>query len=77
VFNSPPAAVSCGANRLDIFALGTDISMYHKYWNGSVWGPSQTTWDDLGGVFNSPPAAVSWGGANRLDIFALGADNSV
>jgi hypothetical protein len=70
------AATSWGANRLDIFALGSDNSMYHKYWDGGAWGPSQTGWDALGGVFNSPPAAVSWG-ANRFDIFALGTDNSM
>ncbi|MGO9234323.1 MAG: hypothetical protein ACLP4V_09685 [Methylocella sp.] len=70
------AAVAWGANRLDIFALGTDNSMYHKSWDGSAWQPSMTNWDALGGTFNSPPAAVSWG-ANRLDIFALGTDNSM
>jgi hypothetical protein len=51
-------------------------SMYHKYWDGSNWGPSKTDWEWLGGVFNSPPAAVSWG-SNRLDIFGLGTDNSM
>ncbi len=70
------AVVSWAANRLDIFALGTDNSMYHQYWDGSSWGPSATGWEPRGGTFNSPPAVVSWG-PNRLDIFALGTDNSM
>jgi hypothetical protein len=68
--------VSWGANRLDIFGLGTDNQMYHKAWDGSNWQPSVTGWEALGGVFNSPPSAVSWG-ANRLDIFGLGTDNQM
>ena len=60
VFNSPPAVVTQGTNRLDIFGLGTDNAMYHKWWDGNAWGPSHTGWEGLGGVFNSPPAVVSW-----------------
>jgi hypothetical protein len=37
-----------GANRLDVFGLGTDDGMYHKAWNGSNWSPS---WESLGGTF--------------------------
>jgi len=69
------AAVSWGRNRLDIFGLGTNSSMYHKAWDGR-WHPSPTDWEHLGGTFNSPPAAVSWG-SNRLDIFGLGTNNSM
>jgi Repeat of unknown function (DUF346) len=75
VFNSPPAAVSWGENRLDIFGLGTDNRMYHKAWNGSDWDPrSLEHWDPLSGIYNSQPAVVSWD-KNRLDIFCLGQDN--
>jgi hypothetical protein len=52
-FTSPPAAVSGGANRLDIFALGLDKAMYHKWWDGRAWLPSKTDWEPLGGVFAS------------------------
>ncbi len=65
------AVNSWGANRLDIFGLGTDDQMYHKAWDGSEWLPSVTGWEAVGGGFNSPPAVVSWS-ANRLDIFGLG-----
>ena len=46
------AVVSWGANRLDIFGLGTDNQMYHKAWDGSAWRPSPKDWEPLGGVFN-------------------------
>jgi hypothetical protein len=75
----PPSAavVSWSAERLDIFGLGTNNEMFHKYWSPSTgWGPSQTGWEAIGGVFNSPPAVVSWS-AERLDIFGLGTDNQM
>jgi neutral ceramidase len=67
------AAVSWGANRLDIFGIGLDNAMYHRSWDGSAW---LRDWENLGGAFISPPAAVSWG-ANRLDIIAIGLDNAM
>jgi len=39
VFSSPPAVVSWGPNRLDIFGLGTDRQMRHKVWDGIAWKP--------------------------------------
>jgi hypothetical protein len=50
--------------------------MYHKSWDGSAWGPSQTGWEALGGTFTSPPAVASWA-SNRLDIFGLGTDSQM
>jgi hypothetical protein len=70
-----PAAVSWGANRLDVFAVGEDGQMYHKAWNSGSWSPSPVGWDALGNagpwgsLAFSSPAAVSWG-ADRLDVFA-------
>jgi hypothetical protein len=71
VLSSPPSAVAWGPNRLDIFALGTDQALWHRWWDGSRWGG----WESLGGVLSSPPSAVAWG-PNRLDIFALGTDEA-
>ena len=34
--------VSWGPNRLDVFVVGTDSALYHKWWNGASWGPSLT-----------------------------------
>jgi hypothetical protein len=39
VFSSPPAVVSWGDNRLDIFGLGNDKQMFHKAWDGTAWRP--------------------------------------
>jgi hypothetical protein len=69
------AAVSWGPGRLDVFGLGTDNQIFHKFFERG-WGPSPTGWQPLGGIFNSPPAAVSWS-SGRLDIFALGMDNDM
>jgi hypothetical protein len=43
-----PAAVSWGADRLDVFARGADGQMYHKAWDNGSWSPSQADWDALG-----------------------------
>ena len=66
--------VSWGSNRLDAFVLGTNSRLYHKWWNGSAWGPSTTGYEDLGGTILSSPEVVSWG-PNRLDIFVLGTNS--
>ena len=45
-----PRVVAWGANRLDVFVIGTDMALYHKWWNGSAWGPSVTGWERMGGT---------------------------
>src|ERR687897_3301239 len=35
-----PAVTSWGANRLDVFAVGTSTAMVHKAWDGQTWQPS-------------------------------------
>ena len=68
--------VAWGANRLDVFVTGTDQALHHKWWNGSTWGPSLTSYEYQGGVCTSRPEAVSWG-PNRLDVFVLGTDRAL
>jgi Repeat of unknown function (DUF346) len=68
-----PVAVSWGADRLDIFVVGTDGALYHKWWDGLAWGPSVTDYERLGGVCVGSPAAVSWA-PDRLDVFVVGTD---
>jgi Common central domain of tyrosinase/Repeat of unknown function (DUF346) len=46
---SPVTAVSWASDRLDLFVRGTDNLIYHKWWDGSNWGPSPTDWESLGG----------------------------
>ena len=70
--NIPPTVTSWGKNRLDIYAVGIDTILYHKYWDGSQWAD----WESLGGQgIEGSVAATSWS-ANRLDIVAkIGNDN--
>jgi len=67
---------SWGANRLDLFVIGTDSAIFHKAWDGKAWLPSMKDWENLGGSFVFEPASVAWG-PNRLDIFAIGTDSAL
>jgi hypothetical protein len=76
---SPAASgpvVSWGANRLDVFVVGTDSALYHKWWSGSAWGPSLTGYEAMSGVIIGDPEAVSWG-PNRLDVFVIGTNSEL
>jgi hypothetical protein len=45
-----------------VFVTGTDSALYHKWWDGSAWGPSLTGYENLGGVisaFRAPKALVT------------------
>jgi hypothetical protein len=65
-----------GSDRLDAFVLGTDRALYHKWWDGSAWGPSTVDYEYQGGICMSEPEVASWG-PNRLDAFVLGTDRAV
>ena len=56
-----------------MFVVGTDSALYHKWWNGSAWGPSVTGYEFMGGTIIGQPRVVAWG-ANRLDVFVIGTD---
>ena len=73
---SSSPVLAWGANRLDVFVLGTDRALYHKWWNGSSWGPSLTGYEAMGGVCTSVPQVVAWG-PNRLDVFVTGTDSAL
>jgi hypothetical protein len=70
-----PAVCSWGEGRLDVFGIGTDGQMYHK-WYQNGWQP----WESLGGQFSpnalGNAAAVSWG-PGRIDLFAIGANHDL
>ncbi len=68
--------VAWGANRLDVFVLGTNRALYHKWWNGSAWGPSLTGYENMGGICTSAPQVVAWG-PNRLDVFVTGTNSAL
>jgi hypothetical protein len=73
---SSSPVVSWAANRLDVFVLGTDRGLFHKWWNGSAWGPSLTGYEAMAGICESAPQAVAWG-PNRLDVFVTGTDSAL
>ena len=54
-----PAVTSWAPNRLDIFALGQDLALWHMAWDGaqSRWQP----WASLDGTLHSPPSVATWG----------------
>ena len=73
---SSSPVVAWGANRLDAFVLGTNRALYHKWWNGSAWGPGVTGYEFMGGICESAPQVVAWG-PNRLDVFVTGTDSAL
>jgi len=68
--------VAWGSNRLDVFVVGTNRALFHKWWNGSAWGPSLTGYEAQGGVIMSNTEVASWG-PNRLDVFVVGTDRAL
>ncbi|MDC6169252.1 M43 family zinc metalloprotease, partial [Paucibacter sp. XJ19-41] len=74
--SSSGPVVAWGANRLDVFVIGSNRALFHKWWNGSAWGPSLTGYEAMGGICTSTPQAVSWG-PNRLDVFVTGTDSQL
>ena len=71
-----PVAVSWDHDRLDIFMTGTDGALYHKWWDGSQWGPSATTFEFMGGEILGDPTVASWD-HDRLDVFVIGTDEGL
>jgi hypothetical protein len=60
---------SWAANRLDLFARGSDNAIWHDWWNGSGWA----FWENRNPTIVSNPAAVSWA-TDRIDVFGVGTD---
>ena len=70
---SDPEAVSWGAGRLDVFAVGGDRALWHRGWTtGSGWMP----WERLGGELSTSPGAAAWS-PGRVDVFAGGLDGAL
>ena len=68
--------VAWGSDRLDAFVIGTNSALYHKWWNGSAWGPSVTGYENMGGTIIGQPKVVAWG-PNRLDVFVIGTNSAL
>ena len=69
-FTKGITSVSWGKNRIDYFVVGSDHAVYHKWWDGSQWGPSLTGYEDLGGyaIAQENIAAVSTGVLTAVSI---------
>jgi hypothetical protein len=67
---SDPVAVSWGAGRIDVVAIGHDYRLYHWKYDGA-WHPAELVHSSARGVGSL--AVTSWG-PNRLDIFFRGHD---
>jgi len=63
-----PAVCAKDANSLGVFVQGTDHALWYKHWDGTNWG----SWESLGGVLTSSPAAATAPGSNRMDVFVRG-----
>jgi len=73
VIITDPSAVSWGAGRFDVVALGTDYKLYHWWWNGNAIA-SELAANDAEGL--GPPTLVT-GGINQLHIFFRGWDRAL
>jgi CubicO group peptidase (beta-lactamase class C family) len=62
---SAPFAVANGLNFRDVYAVGKDSHVYHKFWDGKSW----TGWFDLGGSIKGAPAVVN-PTPSTIDIYA-------
>jgi hypothetical protein len=69
---SKPAIASSESDRLELFARGTNGTLWRRHWNGVNWDP----WQDLGGQLSSGPSAVSWG-PGRTDVVFLTPTGSI
>jgi hypothetical protein len=66
------------SSRLDILWLDENLAMNYTGWNNidGAWPTDPNTpgvFDNLGGIFTSPPAGVALG-TDRLEVFGLGTD---
>lgn len=73
-----PVAISWGKERQDIFAVGTNGALYHKFFDGSAWQPAGSDFESLSVDWDPSYtiSATTWG-FNRLDAFGLGPDKDV
>jgi hypothetical protein len=66
------AGVDAAPMGFNVFGVGASNNIVHKYWDGSAWHPSQTTWEDLGGSANKEFSVVTAAGMTsdvRFDVF--------
>ncbi len=73
---SAPVAVSWGPNRIDVFALQSDGSVGHIWWDGQIWNQWQPLVPPAGISLVGTPSAFTWG-PERLDVYVSGNDSNL
>jgi Repeat of unknown function (DUF346) len=71
-----PAACSVDVYaRLDVFVVGMDNALWHKWYVGGMW----SSWEALGGGLTSSPAATARDTDTRLpmNVFVRGTDGNL
>jgi hypothetical protein len=64
-----PAAVSYGAGHVEVFVVGADNAVWHKWFMNGGW----SGWESLGGHATSSPSAASLH-YGHIDLFVRGSD---
>lgn len=72
-----PECLSAGANRIDCFVVGTDNTLWRRWYDGAAWRP----WERVVGLTVQPAyltahSCVSWG-AGRVDCFVRDPSNAM
>lgn len=69
-FETSPAAVSWGPDKIDLFAVWNK-QVQHRYYQNGTW----SSWaENLGGITDDTPTAASWK-SGRVDVLIRTADN--
>ena len=72
-----PTVVSTTRGRMHVFVVNPiSNAVYWKYYDGSLWQPSNDDFNNLQGYVTSKPTAVS-SKAGRMDLFARGGDGGL
>jgi hypothetical protein len=67
-----PAAVSWAPGRIDVFVVGADGALWHRWSINGAW----SGWESRGGQLTASPAVASWA-PGRLDVFGRGTDGQL
>jgi hypothetical protein len=70
---STPVVIAPAANRLEVYARGSDNNVWSRLYNGTTW----TDWSKIVGATYASPAASVRSGTSIVDLFVRGSDNAL
>lgn len=77
-FIGNPVAVSTGFEKAEVFVLGPDKAIYHKWYAaGRNWVPDVTTFNKVGGTLACSEGFTAIAFRDGVDLFTRGPDNAV